>query len=83
MDVEVNNYIDIIDSKLSILLNNIPYEDYINIIKSDERLNKYDFILGKYSEYNNIPNDIRNIFNIEFLNYIISLLDKKITKYNL
>lgn len=38
-----------VDLKLNTLLNIIEYKDYVNFIKSDEKLKLYDYLLGKYS----------------------------------
>lgn len=38
-----------VDLKLNTLLNIIEYKNYVNFIKSDEKLKLYDYLLGKYS----------------------------------
>lgn len=38
-----------VDLKLNTLLNIMEYKDYVNFIKSDEKLKLYDYLLEKYS----------------------------------
>lgn len=42
-------YIDKIDSILDYLYNNMKYEDYLDFIKSNNDLKKYDYVLGRIS----------------------------------
>ena len=54
-----------IDLKLNTLLNNMEYRDYINFIKSDEKLKLYDYLLGKYSNNDTLSKMLVKGFNLD------------------
>ena len=67
-----------IDLKLNTLLNNMEYRDYINFIKSDEKLKLYDYLLGKYSNNDTLSKMLVNDM-YEYLNKIIDIKLKELS----
>lgn len=72
-----------IDLKLDSLLHIMKYEDYIQFIKSDEKLKLYDELLGKYANNDNISKVLVNGFNDEMYEYINKVIDDKLKELNL
>lgn len=78
-----NKRMEQIDLKLDSLLHIMKYEDYIQFIKSDEKLKLYDELLGKYANNDNISKVLVNGFNDEMYEYINKVIDDKLKKLNL
>lgn len=72
-----------IENLLSDLLINIDYKNYISIIKNNKYLEKYDYILGEYMEYNEVPEEYQYLFSDENLNQIIDYLEIKKKEFKL
>lgn len=78
-----NKRMEQIDLKLDSLLHIMKYEDYIQFIKSDEKLKLYDELLGKYANNDNISKVLVNGFNDEMYEYINKVIDDKLKELNL
>ena len=72
-----------IDLKLSTLLNNMEYRDYINFIKSDEKLKLYDYLLGKYSNNVTLSKMLVKSFNNDMYEYLNKIIDIKLKELSL
>lgn len=69
--------IDLIDEKLSKLMQLLEYEDYLNFLRSDEYLATYDDVLG-YNDVNYLPNAFLAGLTEEFLEKINNKIDTKL-----
>ncbi len=69
--------IDLIDEKLSELMQLLEYEDYLNFLRSDEYLATYDDVLG-YNDVNYLPNAFLAGLTEEFLEKINNKIDTKL-----
>lgn len=72
-----------IDLKLNTLLNNMEYRDYINFIKSDEKLKLYDYLLGKYSNNDTLYKMLVKGFNNDMYEYLNKIIDIKLKELSL
>ena len=72
-----------IDLKLNTLLNNMEYRDYINFIKSDEKLKLYDYLLGKYSSNDTLSKMLVKSFNNDMYEYLNKIIDIKLKELSL
>ena len=72
-----------IDLKLNTLLNNMEYRDYINFIKSDEKLKLYDYLLGKYSNNVTLSKMLVKSFNNDMYEYLNKIIDIKLKELSL
>lgn len=72
-----------IDLKLNTLLNNMEYRDYINFIKSDEKLKLYDYLLGKYSNNDAVSKMLVKGFDNDLYEYLNKIIDIKLKELNL
>ncbi len=72
-----------IDLKLNTLLNNMEYRDYINFIKSDEKLKLYDYLLGKYSNNDTLSKMLVKSFNNDMYEYLNKIIDIKLKELSL
>lgn len=72
-----------IDLKLNTLLNNMDYRDYINFIKSDEKLKLYDYLLGKYSNNYTLSKMLVKSFNNDMYEYLNKIIDIKLKELSL
>ena len=72
-----------IDLKLNTLLNNMEYRDYINFIKSDEKLKLYDYLLGKYSNNDTLYKMLVKSFNNDMYEYLNKIIDIKLKELSL
>ena len=72
-----------IDLKLNTLLNNMEYRDYINFIKSDEKLRLYDYLLGKYSHNDTLSKMLVKGFNNDIYEYLNKIIDIKLKELSL
>lgn len=72
-----------IDSKLDFLLHIMKYEDYVQFIKSDEKLKLYDTLLGKYANNDPVSKVLINSFNEDIYEYINKIIDDKLKELNL
>ena len=72
-----------IDLKLNTLLNNMEYRDYINFIKSDEKLKLYDYLLGKYSNNDAVSKMLVKCFDNDLYEYLNKIIDIKLKELNL
>lgn len=67
-----------IDLKLESLLHIMKYEDYVQFIKSDEKLKIYDELLGKYANNDTTSKVLINGFNNEMYEYLNKIIDDKL-----
>ena len=79
---EQEKMIDLIDSRLDILLHNMVYEDYLAFLKSDDYMLTYDDVLGYY-EANYFPEAFLTGLTESFLNKVLDRVNKKIKELNL
>lgn len=69
--------IDYIDSKLSLLLNNMEYDQYLDFIKSNKIISKYDDILG-YVDIDFIDKRFLEELDEDFLLMVKDLVEEKL-----
>lgn len=76
----MNEVIDSIDSKLSLILKNMDENDYVYFIHSDEKLNLYDQMMANYDEVS-----LKKLSSYLKKNgsYLLNLLDAKISEMSL
>lgn len=74
---------ELIDLKLNTLLNNMEYREYINFIKSDEKLKLYDYLLGKYSNNDTLSKMLVKSFNNYMYEYLNNIIDIKLKELSL
>ena len=79
MNKNQENYINIIDSKLDVLLNKMEYDDYIDFIKTNKYLSTYDDVLG-YTDINYLPNAFLSGLTDDFLSKVELIVDNKINE---
>lgn len=77
MQYYIEEKIEEIDRKLSLLFEEVTYAEYLNFINSNKTLKFYDEILGK-SDIGKIPRIFRKALTLDMLNKIDELIDKKI-----
>lgn len=72
-----------IDLKLNTLLNNMEYRDYINFIKSDEKLKLYDYLLGQDSNNDTLSKMLVKSFNNDMYEHLNKIIDIKLKELSL
>ena len=72
-----------IDEYLSILYNNMKYDDYIKFIKENDMLNHYDDIMGKYSNNDPIARTLVKSIPDSFYDDVENIIKNKIDELNL
>lgn len=72
-----------IDEYLSVLYNNITYEEYIKFIKENELLNHYDDIMGKYANNDPIAKTLGKSIPDSFYDDVENIVKNKIDELNL
>ncbi|NMA51160.1 MAG: hypothetical protein GX951_04885 [Mollicutes bacterium] len=74
--MNIEEYINYIDNKLDNLLDKMDADKYVTFIEENPCLNTYDTMLAVYETYENIPKELKRIFNIPFLKCIKEDIDK-------
>lgn len=72
-----------IDEYLSVLYNNMKYDDYIKFIKENEMLNRYDDIMGKYANNDPIAKTLVKSIPDSFYDDVENIVKNKIDELNL
>ena len=70
--------IEEVDRKLSILFKNIEYEKYLDFIKSNQKLNEYDNILGMFQNNLYITKNMVNALPESFIEEVDDIVKKKL-----
>lgn len=73
--------IDLIDKKLSDLMKELDYDDYLKFLRSDEYLATYDDVLG-YNDVNYLPKAFLAGLTEEFLEKVNKRVDLKLKEIN-
>lgn len=79
---EQENMINLIDSRLDILLNNMEYDNYLAFLKSDDYMQTYDDVLGYY-EANYFPEAFLSGLTNSFLTKVLDRVNNKIKELNI
>lgn len=79
---EQEDMINLIDSRLDILLHNMEYNTYLSFLKSDDYMETYDDVLGYY-EANYFPEAFLAGLTNSFLNKVLDRVNAKIKELNL
>lgn len=79
----VNEKAEEIDEYLSVLYNNVTYEEYIKFIKENKLLNHYDDIMGKYANNDPIAKTLVKSIPDSFYDDVENIVINKIDELNL
>lgn len=75
--MKIEDLIEKIEENLEYFITHIEYEKYLSLIKENKELSQYDFILGEYIDYDNVPEEYKMFFTESKLNSIIEYLENK------
>jgi len=76
----MNEVIESIDDKLSLILRNMDENEYVSFIHSDENLSMYDQMMANFD---NISTKKINSYIKKNGSYLLNLLDRKLSEMSL